>query len=639
VDSVARSHELPVAFVAKQTSNDRQRTQTRSKTIRSGRGPVREGERIPCSKVSPIDLASGLRFFYLRLEKPTMRMPILLALSFVTLWISAPLHARDSEAEINWRKSISAQIEGKKEFPAGYFGDGGTARLTCTIDRSGNLKSVEVTDSSGSKMLDEQALDMFHRAQPFQAAPDEAKGESFTFNLSMKFGGNRPPVDVELVIAADVSYSMGKDDLARRREAYAQAIVSNEFAQALKTGPFGKVAVTYFEWSASNYQDVIIPRREIDGPESAAAFAAEITKARAVPRSRTSISSAIDFAVTLFKNNYSEGARRVLDISGDGPNNDGGPVLTARDAALAKKITINGVTIMYPGPVRPQTDVDQLDDYFADCVTGGQGSFVLSVKGSADLNEAIRTALVSEVTGRVPERAQISSAGQEKRISCRKGEDTFERFWAMPPGKQRPELRGAFREDSKSPSGTAFATSTCFERLKYKIKNPLALAATIGSDGKIVGNPEFGSPIEIDDVRADVNAAIRILRQCQPYVIHSTDGARRKVNQVFRFGDEKQANENLAKAIEANFKKCWKPARSGPAVWVKLKYRRDGTYRRKPMLINPQDTEDYSRAAAWVTTQINKCPPVKFPEDTHPWQTIDWQFQSDESARSSRPKT
>jgi TonB family protein len=567
-----------------------------------------------------------------------MRISLAVALSFVALWIAAPAYAQYSEAEIDWRKSISAQVYSQKSFPAGYLGDGGTTKLICTIERSGNLKSVEIKDSSGSKVLDEKALDIFHRAQPFRPAPDEAKGESFTFTLNINFAAKRPPVDVELVIAADVSYSMGKDDLVLRRDAYAQAIISSEFAQALKAGRLGKVAVTYFEWSASKYQDVIVPRRVIDGPEAAAAFAAEITEARTVPRTRTSISSAIDFAVTLFKNNYSEGARRVLDISGDGPNNDGGPVLAARDAALAAEITVNGVTIMFPGPARPQADIDSLDDYFADCVTGGQGSFVLSVKSSADLKEAIRTTLVSDITGRVPEQAQTPSAGQEKRVSCRKGEEAFERVWTTPPGRNVPEMRFAVREIPNS-QPKVFVTSKCFERLRYTIKNPVDLAAAIRPDGMIVGNPSFVSPINIDDVRADVNAATRILRQCQPYVISPTEGRRREVKHVFRFGDQKRASESIAEAIRANFKKCWKPARTGPAVWLSLDYKPDGTYRQKPMLLNPQDTEEYSRAAAWVTTQINKCPPVKFPKDTRPTPSIRWQFESDESARSSRPNT
>src|SRR6187399_3793949 len=133
-------------------------------------------------------------------------------------------------------------------------------------------------------------------------------------------------VDVELVLAVDVSYSMDLDELAIQREGYAQAIVSKEFLQALKSGPNGKIAVTYFEWAASTDQKIIIPWRLIDGPETADAVAAEIMKTPIRRASRTSISGAINFAMPLFDENPYPGLRRVIDISGDGPNNNGVPV-------------------------------------------------------------------------------------------------------------------------------------------------------------------------------------------------------------------------------------------------------------------------------------------------------------------------
>src|SRR6201994_4141859 len=147
-------------------------------------------------------------------------------------------------------------------------------------------------------------------------------------------------VDVELILAVDGSYSMDLDELAIQREGYAQAIVSKEFLQALKTGPNGKVAVTYFEWAASSDQKIIIPWRVIDGPESADAVAAEIMKTPIRRASRTSISGAINFAMPLFEENPHRGLRRVIDISGDGPNNNGAPVTGARDAAIEKGVTI-----------------------------------------------------------------------------------------------------------------------------------------------------------------------------------------------------------------------------------------------------------------------------------------------------------
>jgi hypothetical protein len=123
-------------------------------------------------------------------------------------------------------------------------------------------------------------------------------------------------VDVELVIAVDVSYSMEIHELAVQREGYAQAIVSKEFLQALKTGPNRKLAVTYFEWSASSDQKIIIPWRVIDGPETADAVAREIMKTPVRQGSSTSISGAISFAMPLFNENPYRGLRRVIDISG-----------------------------------------------------------------------------------------------------------------------------------------------------------------------------------------------------------------------------------------------------------------------------------------------------------------------------------
>ena len=213
-----------------------------------------------------------------------------------------------------------------------------------------------------------------------------------------------PSVDLELVIAVDVSYSMDLDELAVQREGYAQAIVSKEFLQALKNGPNSKMAVTYFEWSASSDQKIIIPWRVIDGPETADAVANEIMKTPVRRGSRTSISGAINFAMPLFEENPYRGLRRVIDISGDGPNNNGAPVAEARAAALEKGITINGLPIMVKEPSYSTMDIDNLDFYYEDCVIGGPGSFVVSIKDRDKFKEAIRTKLVLEVAGRTPER-------------------------------------------------------------------------------------------------------------------------------------------------------------------------------------------------------------------------------------------
>src|ERR1700688_3062549 len=240
---------------------------------------------------------------------------------------------------------------------------------------------------------------------------------------------NQPSVDVELVIAVDVSYSMDLDELAVQREGYAQAIVSKEFLQAMKNGPNSKVAVTYFEWSASSDQKIIIPWRVIDGPESADAVAAEIMKTPVRRGSRTSISGAINFAMPLFEENPYHGLRRVIDISGDGPNNNGAPVTGARDAALEKGITINGLPIMVKEPSYSTMDIDNLDLYYEDCVIGGPGSFVVSIKDRDKFKEAIRAKLILEVAGQTPERRIIPAAEKEPRVPCLIGEKIWQDRW------------------------------------------------------------------------------------------------------------------------------------------------------------------------------------------------------------------
>src|SRR3979490_2931256 len=231
-----------------------------------------------------------------------------------------------------------------------------------------------------------------------------------------------PSVDVELVLAVDVSYSMDMDELAIQREGYAQAIISKEFLQALKTGPNGKISVTYFEWAASNDQKIIIPWRVIDGPETADAVANEIMKTPIRRASRTSISGAINFAMPLFDENPHRGLRRVIDISGAGPNNNGSPVTTARDTALARGITINGLPIMVKEPSYSMMDIDNLDFYYEDCVIGGPGAFVVTIKDRDKFKEAIRTKLVLEVAGLTPEGRVIPVAEKEPRVSCMIGE-------------------------------------------------------------------------------------------------------------------------------------------------------------------------------------------------------------------------
>jgi hypothetical protein len=237
------------------------------------------------------------------------------------------------------------------------------------------------------------------------------------------------PVDVEVVLAVDVSYSMDPDEQQLQREGYMAAITSREFLQAVKQGMHGRIALTYVEWAGSHHQQIIVPWRLIDGPESADAFAADIGRARYTRASRTSISSALLFSAPLFDGSGYRGVRRVIDVSGDGVNNNGPPVTMARDEVLAKGITINGLPILLKRPNASTLDIEQLDVYYEDCVIGGPGAFVIPIREREQFREAIRTKLVLEIAGLKPERPVVPAAAAAPRISCTIGERLWQERW------------------------------------------------------------------------------------------------------------------------------------------------------------------------------------------------------------------
>ncbi|WP_247969652.1 DUF1194 domain-containing protein [Bradyrhizobium sp. 195] len=243
---------------------------------------------------------------------------------------------------------------------------------------------------------------------------------------------SRPAVDVELVIAVDISYSMEMDDLAAQREGFAKAIVSREFLQALRAGPIGKIALTYFEWSGTKDRKIVVPWRQIDGPEAAEAVADELMKAPILRGSRTSISSAIKFAMPLFEQNPYRGSRQIIDISGDGPNNVGDPVATARDTALQNGIVITGLPVLInatPNGTKDISHIDHIDWYYEDCVIGGPGSFAVPITDRENFKEAIRTKLAHEVAGLTPNQSPAPTGNKEPRVLCMIGEKLWQQRW------------------------------------------------------------------------------------------------------------------------------------------------------------------------------------------------------------------
>lgn len=215
------------------------------------------------------------------------------------------------------------------------------------------------------------------------------------------------PVDVELVLAVDASRSMDPEESELQRAGYVEALRSQEFLSAVRGGLHGRIAITYFEWAADVRQESVVPWQVIEDRASAEAFAARLASTPYETFRSTSISTALTHAASLFDSNDHEGFRKVIDVSGDGPNNRGAPVTDARAAVLARGIVINGLPIL----VRPSAGYVQLDRYYAECVTGGPGSFVLPIRMKEEFAVAIRRKLVMEVSGHQPEPEVIKVQG------------------------------------------------------------------------------------------------------------------------------------------------------------------------------------------------------------------------------------
>jgi Protein of unknown function (DUF1194) len=236
-------------------------------------------------------------------------------------------------------------------------------------------------------------------------------------------------VDAELVLAVDISYSMDPEEQALQREGYVFALTSPEFLNALKGGMHGRVAVSYVEWAGIAEQRLVVPWRLVDGEASASAFAAEITTAPYRRAYRTSIAGALRFSAPLFENNGFQGIRRIIDVSGDGTNNQGPLVTVVRDEVVAKGITINGLPIMLKRPNAATMDIENLDVYYEDCVIGGPGAFVVPIRDREKFKEATRTKLVLEIAGREPELRVVPAQARAPRISCTIGERMWQDRW------------------------------------------------------------------------------------------------------------------------------------------------------------------------------------------------------------------
>ena len=207
-------------------------------------------------------------------------------------------------------------------------------------------------------------------------------------------------VDLQLVLAVDVSRSVDYNEAKLQRDGYVQAFLDPQLIKVLLGGRVGQVAVTYIEWSTRGLARMVVPWTLIATPEDSVAFANRLDRDELGPGQRTSISSAIDMGASLFLVSGFRSDRRVIDISGDGPNNDGGNVAFARDEAVAKGITINGLPILNDDG--GGGNLPDLDVYYKECVIGGPGSFEIAAEDFHSFAKAILRKLILEVAGVTP---------------------------------------------------------------------------------------------------------------------------------------------------------------------------------------------------------------------------------------------
>jgi hypothetical protein len=230
-------------------------------------------------------------------------------------------------------------------------------------------------------------------------------------------------VDLELVLAVDISRSMDPDEQQLQREGYVAAITHPEVIAAIGSGARKRIALAYVEWAGPEVQQAVVGWRVIDGPAAAGAFAADLARVPIQGFRGTAIADGLVFSATLFEGNGFDAPRRVIDISGDGPNNMGMPIELARQAVIRKGITINGLPIMIKQPGGFASIAD-LDLYYQDCVIGGAGAFTIVIRSADQFAEAIRRKLVLEIADRMPP-APILPAKMiqaQSRIDCLIGE-------------------------------------------------------------------------------------------------------------------------------------------------------------------------------------------------------------------------
>ena len=237
-------------------------------------------------------------------------------------------------------------------------------------------------------------------------------------------------VDLELVLAVDVSLSMDLEEQRLQRDGYVDALRDPQVIAAIQSGPHGRIAITYLEWAGPFNQDVVLPWTIVDSKQAAEEIAARLSVAPISRHRMTSISSALEYAERQLAANPFRGLRRVVDVSGDGPNNSGPPVEGIRDRLLNDGVVINGLPVIIRPSQSSFFDINYLDRYYADCVIGGPGSFMIPIRDKSEFATATRQKLLLEIAGYEPPprliKAQLKPDGEK--TNCMIGENLWRRY-------------------------------------------------------------------------------------------------------------------------------------------------------------------------------------------------------------------
>jgi hypothetical protein len=207
------------------------------------------------------------------------------------------------------------------------------------------------------------------------------------------------PVDLQLVLAVDVSRSIDEVEAELQRRGYVEALTNDRVVDAILSGEHKRIALCYTEWAGTHYQTVVINWSIIDSASAARRFSEKLAEAPRASQSWTAVGAALAFAAQRFENSGFASKRHVIDISGDGRTNDGPPAELIRDRLVTLGIVINGLPVMMNRTNFGRPPDMGLDKYYEENVIGGPGSFMISAATFDDFGRAVRTKLIREISG------------------------------------------------------------------------------------------------------------------------------------------------------------------------------------------------------------------------------------------------